>query len=104
MSNLAALTAQRDGLLEKIRKIEISCEGTDNENNAKRVLDLNLEQAQYSAQRKEIAAKLAIVDGKLADITAGIMELGETGVEKILAAIKTQRWYFFQNNHKIIFG
>lgn len=103
MSNLAALTAQRDGLLEKIRKIEISCEGTDNENNAKRVLDLNLEQAQYSAQRKEIAAKLAIVDGKLADITAGIMELGETGVEKILAAIKTQRWYFFQNNHKIIF-
>ena len=73
MSNLAALTAQRDGLLEKIRKIEISCEGTDNENNAKRVLDLNLAQAQYSAQRKEIAAKLAIVDGKLADITAGIM-------------------------------
>jgi len=103
MSDLAALTAQRDGLLEKIRRIEISCEGTDNENNAKRVLELNLAQAQYSAQRQEFAAKLAIVDGKLADITAGIMELGETGVEKILEAIKTQRWYFIKNNHKILF-
>ncbi len=103
MSDLAALTAQRDNLLKKIHEIEVSCEGTENENNAKRVLELNLAKAQYSAQRQEIAAKLAIVDGKLADITAGIMELGETGVEKILEAIKTQRWYLFKNNHKILF-
>lgn len=103
MSNLASLTAQRDGLLKKIRAIEAACEGIENENNAKRVQDLNLEQAQYSAQRQEIAAKLAIVDGKLADINAGIMELGGTGVEKILEAIKNQRWYFIKNKPKILF-
>lgn len=103
MSDLVALTAQRDGLLEKIRKIDISYEGIDNENNAKRIQELNLAQAQYSAQRQEIVTKLAVIDGKLSDITAGIMKLGESGVEKILEAIKTQRWYFFQNNHKIIF-
>ena len=103
MSNLAALTVQREGLLKKIRAIEASCEGIENENNAKRVQELNLEQAQYSAQRQEIAAKLAIVDGKLADINAGIMELGGTGVEKILEAIKNQRWYFIKNKPKVLF-
>lgn len=101
MSNLASLTTQRDGLLKKIREIEASCEGIENENNAKRVQELNLEQAQYSAQRQEIAAKLAIVDGKLAAINAGILELSGTGVEKILAAIKNQRWYFFKNKPKV---
>ena len=74
MSNLATLTAQRDGLLKKIRAIEAACEGIENENNAKRVQKLNLEQAQYSAQRQEIAAKLAIVDGNLAAINAEIMD------------------------------
>lgn len=103
MSNLASLTAQRDGLLKKIREIEAACEGIENENNAKRVQELNLEQAQYSAQRQEIAAKLAVVDGKLAAINAGIMELGGTGVEKILEAIKNQRWYFIKNKPKILF-
>lgn len=103
MSNLASLTTQRDGLLKKIRAIEASCEGIENENNAKRVQELNLEQAQYSAQRQEIAAKLAVVDGKLAAINAGVMELGGTGVEKILEAIKNQRWYFIKNKPKILF-
>lgn len=103
MSNLAALTTQRDGLLKKIRAIEAACEGIENENNAKRVQELNLEQAQYSAQRQKIAAKLAVVDGKLAAINAGIMELGGTGVEKILEAIKNQRWYFIKNKPRILF-
>lgn len=103
MNNLAALTAQRDNLLKKIREIEVSCEGTENENNAKRVQELNLAQVQYSVQRQEIATKLAVVEGKLADINAGIMELGGTGFEKILEAIKTQRWYFIKNKPKILF-
>ena len=103
MSDLASLTAQRDGVLKKIREIEAACEGIENENNARRVQELNLEQAQYSAQRQEIAAKLAVVDGKLAAINAGIMELGGTGVEKILEAIKNQRWYFIKNKPKILF-
>lgn len=103
MSNLATLTAQREGLLKKIREIEAACEGIENENNAKRVQELNLEQAQYSTQRQEIAAKLAVVDGNLAAINAEIMELGGTGVEKILEAIKNQRWYFIKNKPKILF-
>ena len=48
MSDLASLTAQRDGLLKKIREIEAP----------------------------------------------------GNGVEKILEAIKNQRWYFFKNKQK----
>lgn len=101
MSNLAALNVQRDGLLKKIRAIEAACEGIENENNAKRIQELNLEQTQYSAQRQEMAAKLAVLDGNLANINAEILELSGTGVEKILEAIKNQRWYFFKNKPKV---
>lgn len=51
MSNLAALTTQRDGLLKKIREIEASYE--------------------------------------------------KNGAERILEAIKNQRWYFFKNKQKV---
>ena len=37
MSELQILTSQRDEILLKIREIEASCEGIENENNAKRV-------------------------------------------------------------------
>lgn len=102
MSDLSVLTAQRDDLLVKIREIEASCEGIENENNAKRVQELNLEQAQYQAQRQEVVAKLAGLDGKLSSINAEIVKLSGTGIERILESIKNQRWYFFKNKTKIL--
>lgn len=54
MSELRTLTIQRDELLAKIRQIEETCEGIENENNSKRVQELNLEQAQLTAQKGEI--------------------------------------------------
>lgn len=103
MTELQILTTQRDGLLDKIREIEASCEGIENENNAKRVQELNLEHAQYSAQRREVVAKLTSLDEKLLCINAEIIKLSGTGVERILEAIKKQRWYFFKNKTKIVF-
>jgi len=102
VSDLSVLTTQRDDLLVKIREIEASCEGIENENNAKRVQELNLEQAQYQAQRQEMVAKLAGLDGKLSIINAEITKLSGTGIERILEAIKNQRWYFFKNKTKIL--
>lgn len=102
MSDLLVLTMQRDDLLAKICEIEASCEGIENENNAKRVQELNLEQAQYQAQRQEVVAKLARLDGKLSSINAEIVKLSGTGIERILEAIKNQRWYFFKNKTKIL--
>ena len=102
MTELQNLLSQRDTLLEKIRSIEATCEGLENENNAKRVQELNLVQAQLTAEKNEIQSKLNVVQSKLTAIHEEIAQLGGTGVERILEAIKNQRWYFFKNNTKIL--
>ena len=102
MTELQNLLSQRDTLLEKIRSIEATCEGLENENNAKRVQELNLVQAQLTAEKNEIQSKLNVVQSKLTAINEEIAQLGGTGVERILEAIKNQRWYFFKNNTKIL--
>lgn len=102
MTELQNLLSQRDTLLEKIRSIEATCEGLENENNAKRVQELNLVQAQLTAEKNEIQSKLNVVQSKLTAINEEIAQLGGTGVERILDAIKKQRWYFFKNNTKIL--
>lgn len=102
MSDLQTLTAQRDDILAKIREIEESCEGIENENNAKRVQALNLEHAQLSAQKQELSAKLSALESRLSAISSEITKLSGTGIDRILEAIKKQRWYFFKNKNKIL--
>lgn len=103
MNELQTLTTQREELLTKIREIEESCEGIENEHNAQRVQELNLEHAQLSAQKQELSAKLSAMESKLSAINSEITKLSGTGVERILEAIKSQRWYFFRNKTHIIF-
>lgn len=102
MSELQTLTMQRDELMVKIREIEKTCEGVENENNAKRMQTLNLEQAQLTAKKAEIQAKLNVVKGKLSSINAEITNISGTGIDRILEAIKNQRWYFFKNKTKVL--
>lgn len=102
MTELQTLTRQRDELLVKIRAIEETCEGIDNENNARRVQALNLEQAKLTAQKGEIQATLNAVQNRLSSINAEITELSGNGIDRILTAIKCQRWYFFKNKSKVL--
>lgn len=102
MSELQALTTQRDGLLAKIREIEASCEGIENEHNAQRVQELNLEHAQLSAQKQELSGKLSALEARLSAISSEIAQLSGTGIDRILEAIKNQRWYFFKNKTKVL--
>lgn len=102
MSELSTLTAQRDELLLKLRDIEANCEGIENENNARRVQELNLEQVKLAAQKNEISAQLTAVQGRLIAINNEIATLSETGIDRILEAIKNQRWYFFKNKPKVL--
>ena len=103
MSDLQTLTTQRDELLAKIREIESSCEGIENEHNAQRVQELNLEHAQLSAQKQELSAKLSAMESRLSAISSEITKLSGTGIDRILEAIKNQRWYFFKNKTHILF-
>lgn len=102
MSELQTLTAQRDEVLAKIREIEASCEGIENEHNARRVQELNLEQAQLNAQKQELSAKLSAMNSRLSAISAEITQLSGTGIDRILDAIKNQRWFFFKNKTKVL--
>ena len=102
MTDLQTLTQQRDELLAKIREIESSCEGIENEHNAQRVQELNLEHAQLSAQKQELSAKLSAMESHLSAISSEITKLSGTGIDRILEAIKNQRWYFFKNKTKIL--
>lgn len=102
MNELQTLTTQREELLTKIREIEESCEGIENEHNAQRVQELNLEHAQLSAQKQELSAKLSAMESRLSAISSEITKLSGTGIDRILEAIKNQRWYFFKNKTKIL--
>lgn len=102
MSELTNITAQRDDVLAKIREIEESCEGIENENNAKRVQQLNLEKAQLTAQKQKLLSELSVLETKLSVISNEITKLSGTGVDRILKAIKKQRWYFFKNKTKVL--
>lgn len=102
MNELQTLTTQREELLTKIREIEESCEGIENEHNAQRVQELNLEHAQLSAQKQELSAKLSAMESKLSAISSEITKLSGTGIDRILEAIRSQRWYFFKNKTKVL--
>ena len=90
--SLGTLTAQRDALLTQIREIEEVCEGIENENNAEKVQQLNLELAQLNAQKTDISAKLTALNTKISAINTQITQISGTGTKRILEAIKKQRW------------
>ena len=102
MTELQNLTKQRDDMLIKIREIETNCEGIENENNARRVSELNMKQAQITASKNELTSKLTILNSELSSIAEEIRKLSGTGIERILDAIKTQRWFFFKNKPKVL--
>lgn len=99
---LENLLRQRAELLGKLKKIAETCEGLENAENARRVTELNGRQAELLAQKDELKAKLSAVEGELGTISKNILDLSGSGVEKILQAIKNQRWYFFANNPNIL--
>lgn len=103
MSDLQTLLTKRDQLLNKMHNIEESCEGIENANNSKRKQQLDIEIAKLSTQKQELSKKLSEIDIKLSMLNSEIATLASSGVDKILEAIKKQRWYYFKNKTHIMF-
>ena len=101
MNELSNLLSRRDDLLNEISEIE-EYEGIENENNANKVLALNMEQSQLNIKKQDLTLKLNLINEKLSNINLEINKLSGTGKERILEAIKNQRWYFFKNKTKIL--
>ena len=102
MNDINTLLAQQEDLLNKIREIEETCEGIDNENNARKISELNMRQAKISVEKTNLTAKLSRLEHELNIISEEIRTLSGIGIERILQAIKNQRWYFFKNKPGVL--
>ena len=101
MSSIEVLEKQREKVLEDIKKIE-RLEGIENESNSLEMSELNLEKVKVNSQIKEFSDKLAGLRLQLDGINQKINDLSGSAVDKILDAIKEQRWYFFKNKPKVL--
>lgn len=102
MGELQALLSQKESLTEQLRRIAETCEGLENESNAAQVALLNEEQLKLTATKNELQGKVAGLEKQLLDLSRKINELSGSGVDRILNAIKNQRWFFFKNKPKVL--
>ncbi|MDY3875486.1 MAG: hypothetical protein SO083_10065 [Megamonas funiformis] len=102
MSELENLKVRQQELLDKIQEIEEQCQGVENEHNAQKVQELNKMQAQLIGSQNNLKQQLQSVQEKLKTIEREIDKLSSTATDKILEAIKNQRWYFFKNKQHIL--
>ena len=100
--SLQTLLAQRAEVLESIRQIQETCEGVENPENAQKVNELTLEKARLMSDQTRLKAELVGIEQALNQINENICSLS-AGIDKILDAIKTQRWFFFKNKPKVVF-
>lgn len=97
------LIAERNDVFEKIKHIEETCEGIDNVHNQQKISQLNQEKAKLISDRTRLAEELEAIEKLLTKIQGDISQVSGKGAEKILEAIKNQRWYFFKNKPDILF-
>lgn len=102
MSELENLKSRQQELLDKIQEIEEQCEGIGNEHNAQKMQELNKVQAQLIGSQNDLKQQLQSIQEKLKTINSEIDKLSSTATDRILEAIKNQRWYFFKNKQHIL--
>lgn len=95
MSELENLKARQQELLDKIQEISEQYEGIENEHNAQKLQELNKVQAQLIGSQNNLRQQLQSVQEE-------IDKLSFTATDRILKAIKNQRWYFFKNKQHIL--
>lgn len=95
MSELDNLKAKQQELLDKIQEISEQYEGIENEHNAQKLQELNKVQAQLIGSQNNLRQQLQSVQEE-------IDKLSFTATDRILEAIKNQRWYFFKNKQHIL--
>lgn len=96
------LLLQRKEIISNIRNIEEAYEGIDNDNNAKKIVALNTDKSDLLAKKNSIVIELNGIEQKLNNINEEIYNLSSTSIDRILEAIKEQRWYFFKNKPKVL--
>ena len=99
---MQTLLAQRAEVLENIKQIQETCEGIENPENAQKVNALNAEKASLLSDKTRLTAELVRIEQALNKINDDVCTLS-AGIDKILAAIKAQRWFFIKNKPQVVF-
>ncbi len=102
MNELENLKARQQELLDKIHALEEQYEGIENTHNAQKMQELNKVQAQLIGNQNNLKQQLQSVQEKIKTINSEIDKLSSTATDRILEAIKNQRWYFFKNKKHIL--
>jgi uncharacterized protein YfcZ (UPF0381/DUF406 family) len=100
--DIHSLLIEKQSLLTKIGEIEETCEGIDNHKNIFRISQLNEKQAKLNSELVHLKSKISIIEQELNNVRSEIRNLSSRGTERILKAIKKQRWYFFKNKPKVL--
>lgn len=103
MGEYEDLISQRKSLQDKLRAIELTGEGMENEENIKKVHELETERNKLRTAQDSLTAKAKKIKIRLDEISETISQIGDSAESKILEAIKNQRWYFFKNKPKVFF-
>ncbi|MGN0950021.1 MAG: hypothetical protein ACI4OH_04685 [Mitsuokella sp.] len=90
-----------NNIMARLNEITFEAEGLENPANAAEMNSLRTQQQQLLAQKNSMKAQIKAIDETLHAIEQKINTLG-SGTRKILAAIKSQRWYYFKNKPRIL--
>lgn len=96
------LLLEKESVINSIREIEETCEGIDNKNNSRKLLELNEKKLELVKEKANLNKKLKYLEDKLNEMNGEINKLSNIAKNRILDAINKQRWFFFKNKPKII--
>ena len=102
MGGLEDLQKKKEALIEKIRVISETGDGVENVDNARKLTELVDRRAELLSKREKIEEEITIVNENLGNVNQAIEALADSGMKRILEAIKKQRWYYFANKPDVI--
>lgn len=102
MTDIEELIAERDELQEQLAALQEVVGGADTPETAKKLQELNAKKARAASEYAKRQAAMEEVGSVLAGLNKKVAALSGSGIDRILAAIKNQRWYFFKNKPKVL--
>lgn len=101
MNSIDILEKQKSKVLESIKEIE-KLEGIENEENLAGISELHSQKAKLNSKINALSVQLSNLKLELEVINQEINYLSCSAEDKILNAIKEQRWYFLKNETKAL--
>lgn len=81
------LLLEKKKIITDIKEIEEVCEGIENENNLKRISELNNKKSELILEKSKLNNRLLDLELQLKEINEEINKLSGVGIDKILDAI-----------------